>query len=54
MDDEEYVRDVAGQMLMKIGHDVEYAKDGSEALELYKKAREAGKPFDAVILDLTI
>lgn len=54
MDDEEYVRDVAGQMLTKIGHDVEYAKDGSEALELYKKARESGKPFDAVILDLTV
>lgn len=30
------------------------ARDGFEAIELYKRARESGQPFDAVILDLTI
>jgi CheY-like chemotaxis protein len=54
MDDEEVVRDVAGIMLKRIGYDVEFADDGAEALELYKKAEESGQPFDAVIVDLTI
>ncbi len=53
MDDEEMVRHVAGLMLSNLGHDVEFAEDGIEAIELYKKAKESAKPFDAVILDLT-
>jgi len=53
MDDEEMIRHVAGLMLSRLGHDAEFAKDGVEAIELYKKAKESGKPFDAVILDLT-
>jgi CheY-like chemotaxis protein len=55
MDDEEKVLDVAGRMLKHIGYDeVEFAKDGAEAIKLYKKARKSGNPFDAVIMDLTI
>jgi len=54
MDDEEIVRDVLGKMLKYIGYEVDFAKDGAEAIELYKKTRESGKPFDAVILDLTV
>ena len=53
MDDEEMIRHVAGLMLSQLGHDAEFAKDGIEAIELYKKAKESAKPFDAVILDLT-
>ncbi len=54
MDDEDSVRDVAGEMLKSIGYEVEFARDGDEAIELYKKAKELGQPFDAVILDLTV
>jgi PAS domain S-box-containing protein len=54
MDDEELVRDVAADMLSFVGYQTELACDGLEAIELYKKAREAGQPFDAVIMDLTI
>jgi signal transduction histidine kinase len=54
MDDKEIVRDVAGKMLELIGYEVDFAKDGIEAIETYKKAREGGCPFDAVIMDLTI
>ncbi len=54
MDDEEGVRDIAGHMLNRIGYDVEFASDGAEAIELYKTAMNSGKPFDAVILDLTV
>ncbi|MBE9529602.1 MAG: response regulator [Proteobacteria bacterium] len=54
MDDEEIVRDVAGAMLSNLGYEVVTAKDGSEAINLYKESSEAGKPFKLVIMDLTI
>ena len=54
MDDEEIIRDFAGKALRHFGYDVEFAKDGTEAIESYRKARELGQPFDAVIMDLTI
>ena len=54
MDDEEIVREVAGEMLTRIGYEVEFAGDGAEAIELYKRAKETGQPFEAVILDLTV
>jgi len=54
MDDEEGLRVMAGRTLEKLGYEVEFAIEGAEALDLFKEAREADKPFDAVILDLTI
>jgi len=54
MDDEEVVRAVTGELLTSIGHDVAFAESGETALEAYQAARDAGTPFDAVILDLTI
>lgn len=54
MDDEDMVRDVAGNVLKYIGYEAEAAKDGAEAIELYRKGMESGRPFDAVIMDITI
>lgn len=54
MDDEEGVRDVASAIINSLGYTSETAEGGSEAIELYKEAKEAGEPFDAVILDLTV
>ena len=54
MDDEEAIRKVAGNMLKHLGYEVEFAEEGAQAIELYKKARESGDPFDLVILDLTV
>src|SRR3989337_4603952 len=54
MDDYDMIRDVAGKMLTKLGYEVDFARDGSEAIELYKKSKNSGHPFDAVIIDLTI
>jgi len=54
MDDEEIVREVAGEMLNHIGLDVEFAVNGEEAIEKYAEALHNGKPFDAVIMDLTV
>jgi len=54
MDDEKMIRDLTEQMLSQFGYDTVLAQDGSEAIELYRGAMESGKPFDAVILDLTV
>jgi len=54
MDDEGSLRRTVGRMLEKLGYESEFIKDGSEAIEMVKKAKEAGKSYDAVILDLTV
>ena len=54
MDDEEMIRHVAGEILGVLGYDVEFAREGAEAIERYRTAREEGRPFDAVVMDLTI
>ncbi|MBA7534820.1 Sensor kinase CckA [subsurface metagenome] len=54
MDDEEMIRRFAGKCLKHIGYGVTLAKEGAGAVKLYKDARDAGKPFDIVILDLTV
>jgi len=54
MDDEESVRRTAGDALARFGYSAAFAENGSRTIELYQQALEAGKPFDAVIMDLTI
>jgi PAS domain S-box-containing protein len=54
MDDETYIQELIGEMLESVGYEVELADDGAAALERYKAAMTAGRPFDAVIMDLTI
>ncbi|MCK5117291.1 MAG: response regulator [Candidatus Aegiribacteria sp.] len=54
MDDEEILRKVGKQMIEHLGHTVDTAADGDEALHKYKAAMESGKPFDLVVMDLTI
>ncbi len=53
MDDEEIIRNLSCEIFRALGHTVEVAIDGQEALEKYKGAM-AGRPFDIVILDLTV
>lgn len=54
MDDDEMVRFVAGETLKRYGFEVEFAVDGSEAVELYRERHQSGAAFAAVILDLNI
>ncbi len=54
MDDEEDIQDVLGKMLQHLGFDVDFANDGEQAMTLYTKAAQEGKPYIATILDLTI
>lgn len=54
MDDEEMIREVACKILNKLGYEADSVRDGAEAIALYEKARKNGRPFDAVIMDLTV
>lgn len=54
MDDEASIRGIGRAMLEELGYFAECAKDGSEAIELYRQRKEEGVPFDAVIMDLTV
>lgn len=54
MDDEEMLRNVTRSMLESLGYEVATACNGEEAIALYTTAKEAGLPFGAVIMDLTI
>jgi signal transduction histidine kinase/CheY-like chemotaxis protein len=54
MDDEDMIRRMLGRMLQRLGYRTEAEADGAAAVARYKQALEAGKPFDAVILDLTV
>lgn len=54
MDDEEQIRDLAGELLCLLGYEVDTARDGEEAIELLRSAKAAGRLYDAAILDVTI
>jgi len=54
MDDEEILRKVGRLLIERLGHTIDTAVDGVEALHKYNLAMEIGDPFDLVIMDLTI
>ena len=54
MDDDDMVRDLAQEMLRYIGYEVQVARDGTGAIQLYQEAKASQLPFDLVILDLTV
>lgn len=54
MDDDPIVREVLSAMLEQLGFEREVTEEGTEALSRYEKALAEGRPFDAVILDLTV
>jgi DNA-binding response OmpR family regulator len=52
IDDEPLLRDMLKQILENGGHNVEVADGGQAGLDLFRKARQVGEPFDVVITDL--
>jgi PAS domain S-box-containing protein len=54
MDDEEFLLDVAGQMLNRLGYETDFATCGEDAIQKYRDAMQSDRAFDAVILDLTV
>lgn len=54
MDDEAPLRALAAEMLAALRYAPETAEDGDSAVDLFRRARDEGRPFAAVVLDLTI
>ncbi len=54
MDDEQMICQVAGALIKMLGHEVDFARNGEEAVAMYQAAMQSDRPFDAAILDLTI
>jgi CheY-like chemotaxis protein len=54
MDDEQIIVDVTLEVLRYLEYDAMFARDGAAAFALYKQEKEAGAPFDLVILDLSV
>ncbi len=54
MDDDPKIRSLAAGMLQNLDYKFDIAKDGAEAVTLYRRYLNIGRPYDAVILDLTV
>ena len=54
MDDEADLRELVTDILKSVGFEVTTCSDGQEAIIHYSHALQEGKPFDLVILDLTV
>ena len=54
MDDQESILKMVTRMLNRMGYEVTSAINGIQAINIFQKAYDAGKPFNLVILDLTI
>jgi len=54
MDDEPEILNFAQAALKRLGYETELTRDGAEAIRRYAAAVEAGNPFAAVVMDLTI
>ncbi len=54
MDDEESIRLLAGLVIERLGLEPTLVADGENALREFEAARNTGRPFSLIILDLTI
>lgn len=54
MDDEEHIRKMTEALLTRLGMQVESVRDGDEAVQRYRIARDTENPFDVVMMDLTV
>jgi signal transduction histidine kinase/CheY-like chemotaxis protein len=54
MDDDEKISALTATMLTSLNYKFDLAKNGEEAITLYKRYLNIGRPYDAVVMDLTI
>ena len=54
MDDEQVILEVTQEVLNFLGYEVLFAQEGAAAIEIFSRERSAGRPFDLVILDLSV
>jgi len=54
MDDDEKISALTATMLASLDYKFDLAKNGEEAIVLYNRYLNIGRPYDAVIMDLTV
>ncbi|MBT5902819.1 MAG: response regulator, partial [Opitutaceae bacterium] len=54
MDDDPQLCEITKAMIESLDYKVDIAKHGEEALSFYRKYHAVNRPYDAVLLDLTI
>jgi PAS domain S-box-containing protein len=54
MDDDSEICALTGSMLESLDYKFDIAKNGDEAITLYKRYLNIGRPYDVVIMDLTV
>jgi PAS domain S-box-containing protein len=54
MDDDEKISALTATMLTSLEYKFDLAKNGEEAITLYKRYLNIGRPYDAVVMDLTV
>ena len=54
MDDEEKILHLTGIMLENLGYKFDVVRNGNDAISLYQRYLNVGRPYDCVLLDLTI
>jgi two-component system, cell cycle sensor histidine kinase and response regulator CckA len=54
MDDDDQICSLTASMLESLDYKFDIAKNGDDAITLYKRYLNIGRPYDAVIMDLTV
>jgi two-component system cell cycle sensor histidine kinase/response regulator CckA len=54
MDDDAKISALTATMLTSLGYKFDLAKNGDEAIVFYKRYQNIGRPYDAVVMDLTV
>lgn len=54
MDDDPKISALTANMLQSLDYKYDLAKNGEEAIALYKRYLNIGRPYDAVIMDITV
>jgi CheY-like chemotaxis protein len=54
MDDDDHICSLTASMLQSLDYKFDIAKNGEDAIALYKRYLNIGRPYDAVIMDLTV
>ena len=54
MDDDEHIRTLTLAMLENLGYQCDLARNGEEAIHLYRRRLALGRPYVAVIMDLKV
>ena len=54
VDDDQFIRELAANILTNFGYEVNTVSDNLKAIDLYKESKEIGEPYDLVIMDYII